>query len=272
MLSIITPVYNGERFIEFCLNTVIQQHCDRVEHLIVDGGSQDCTIDIVKRYAQEYPHIRWISEKDRGQSDAMNKGIALAKGEIIGFLNVDDYYESNVLNRVLEVFRSLPVPSFVAGNCNVLNDAGELKKFNRPTKLKFTDLLLGADINPHPVNPSAYFYHRCLHDQIGLYDTDEHYALDLDFIFRAVQVAHVQHIDETWGNYREIEGTKTILDWRSGEGQRRAAALLKRYRDQLPLTTRWQSWMTYTLLNTPLQWRNASKRQVGQLLLHLKNR
>jgi glycosyltransferase involved in cell wall biosynthesis len=96
MISIITPVYNGEEFIESCIKVVIDQACPEVEHIIVDGGSTDQTVDIIKQYAKQYPHIRWISEKDRGQSDAINKGIAMAKGEILSILNVDDYYEPNV--------------------------------------------------------------------------------------------------------------------------------------------------------------------------------
>ncbi|MDF5711529.1 MAG: glycosyltransferase [Nostoc sp. S4] len=78
MISVITPVYNGEKFIESCLQVVIKQNFSEVEHIIVDGGSTDKTIDIIKHYANQYSHIRWISEKDRGQSDAINKGIYLS--------------------------------------------------------------------------------------------------------------------------------------------------------------------------------------------------
>ncbi|MBW4524945.1 MAG: glycosyltransferase [Phormidium tanganyikae FI6-MK23] len=265
MITIITPVYNGELYIEACLRSVIQQNCLEVEHLIIDGGSSDLTIELVKRYAENYPHIRSVSEKDQGQSDAMNKGIRLAKGEIIGFLNVDDYYEPNVLNQAIDIFKTLPVPSFVVGNCNVWDDHGNLKKYNRPRNLSFTDLLLGANINPHPVNPSAYFYHACLHDTIGDYKVDEHFALDVDFILRAVQVATVKHIDRTWGNYREIAGTKTVTDWQTGQGAARSAALLKRYRDQLPFFTRTQNAVLYSVLNTGYNSTQLIKRGVGKI-------
>jgi len=211
MISVITPVYNGEKFIESCIKVVIDQACPGVEHIIVDGGSTDQTVDIIKHYAKQYLHIRWISEKDRGQSDAMNKGIAMAKGEILAILNVDDYYEPNALKRVSEIFRTLPEPSLLVGNCNVWNDEGELAHFNRPAKLKLTQLLSGFR-SPFPMNPSAYFYHTSLHQKIGLYDIDEHYIMDLDFISRAIQIATVKYIDETLGNYRMIEGTKTIKD------------------------------------------------------------
>lgn len=245
MLSVITPVYNGERFIESCIQVVINQACPDVEHIIVDGGSTDRTAEIIKQYAQNYPHIRWISEKDEGQSDAMNKGIAMAKGDIIAILNVDDFYEPNVLNRVIEIFKTLPQPSLLVGNCNVWGNKGKLKYVNKPAKLKLTDLLLGAKINPHPINPSAYFYHISLHNEIGIYKIDEHYAMDLDFLLRAVQVAKVKYVNEILGNYRELDGTKTINDWISGQGPRRAERILKVYRKDVPLFERWQIALTY---------------------------
>jgi len=246
MISVITPVYNGERFIESCLKVVIDQACLDVEHIIMDGGSTDRTVEIIKQYAQKYPHIRWISEKDKGQSDAMNKGIAMAKGEILAILNVDDFYEPNVLNWVSEIFKTLPEPSLLVGNCNVWNDEGNLKFINKPAKLKLADLLLGFRANQFPVNPSAYFYHTSLHQKIGYYKVEEHYVMDLDFLFKAVQVATVKYMNETWGNFRMIEGTKTVNDRKDPQGhQRRKEYLLKAYRKDLPLFQRWRVAVVY---------------------------
>lgn len=238
MISIITPVYNGERFIEACIKVVIEQNCTDLEHIIVDGGSTDRTVEIIKQYAHKYPHIRWISEKDKGQSDAMNKGIAMAKGEILTILNVDDYYEPNVLNRVSEIFQTLPDPSLLVGNCNVWNDENQLIFVNKPAKLEFSALLLAPYINSFPMNPSAYFYHTSLHQKVGLYKVDEHYAMDYDFILKAVQAATAKYVDETWGNYRLIEGTKTRNDEKSGQSVQRLERLLTNYRKQLPLLQR----------------------------------
>lgn len=240
MISVITPVYNGAKFIESCIKVVIDQNCSHVEHIIVDGGSTDETVEIIKEYAQKYSHIRWISEKDKGQSDAMNKGIAMAQGEILAILNVDDYYEPNVLNRVSEMFKTLPEPSLLVGNCKVWNDEGKLDHINKPAKIKLTDLLLGCELNPHPMNPSAYFYHTSLHQKIGLYKVDEHYVMDLDFLLRAVQVATVKYVNETWGNYRQLEGTKTVNDIKTGESASRGKQLLKSYQKQVPLLIQWQ--------------------------------
>lgn len=246
MISVITPVYNGEQFVESCIKVVIDQACASVEHIIVDGDSTDRTIDMIKRYAEQYPHIRWVSEKDDGQSDAMNKGIAMAHGEIIGILNVDDFYEPNVLNRVSEIFKTLPEPSFIVGNCNVWGDEGELLRVNKPNKLKLIDLLaLSSDF---PVNPSAYFYHKSLHKKLGLYAVDEDYAMDIDFIIKAIQEATVKYINELWGNYRFIKGTKTIISIENGQQMPHLKRILKKYRKNLPLFQRWQAAIGVTVL------------------------
>jgi glycosyltransferase involved in cell wall biosynthesis len=240
MISIITPVYNGERFIEACIKVVMEQNCIEMEHIIIDGGSTDRTVKIIKQYADKYPHIRWISEKDKGQSDAMNKGILMAKGEILGILNVDDYYEANVLNKVLEIFKTLPNPSLVVANCNVWDDRDRLQLINKPAKLELNALLLAPYINSFPMNPSAYFYHTSLHEKVGLYKVDEDYTMDYDFILKAVQTATTKYVDETWGNYRLIEGTKTKNDEKSGQSAQRLERLIKKYRRELPLLQRWK--------------------------------
>ncbi len=206
-ISIITPAYNAERFIESCIKSVIDQAYLDVEHLIIDGGSTDRTVEIIQRYAETRPHIRWISERDNGQSDAMNKGILMAGGVIIGILNADDFYEPNTLNRVSEIFITLPEPSLLVGNCKVIDENGSLLWLNKP-HVKFHQLLQVWRYRM-PNNPSSYFYHRSLHNKIGAYDTDEHYVMDYDFLLRAFQASKVTYVDETFGDYRMYAGTKT---------------------------------------------------------------
>ncbi|MBN3922391.1 glycosyltransferase family 2 protein [Nostoc sp. NMS4] len=255
MISIITPVYNGEKFIESCLQVVINQNFAEVEHIIVDGGSTDTTIDIIKHYANQYSHIHWISEKDQGQSDAMNKGIAMAQGAIIGILNVDDFYEQNVLSRISEIFKNLPEPSFIVGNCNKWDQRDNLIQINKPKRLRTVDLLMEKQINDDgmidtafPLNPSAYFYHKSLHQQIGLYKVEEHYAMDVDFLLKAVRVAHVKYFNETWGNFRYYPGTKTFDDSTNGTSQTRVQQLFKEYAKTLPLIEQWEIYLNRIIL------------------------
>ena len=122
--SIITPVYNNIEYIEKCILNVISQGKHSLEHLIIDGGSSDGTVQIIQKYALQYSHISWVSEKDKGQSDAMNKGIKLAKGEFISFLNVDDYYSLGTLNEVSTIISNNTLLSFIVGNCNVWDAQG----------------------------------------------------------------------------------------------------------------------------------------------------
>ena len=232
-LTVITPVFNGARCIERCLRNVIDQDCAEVEHLIMDGASTDGTRKIVERVAQESPRVRFISKPDLGQADAMNKGIALAAAPVISFLNVDDTYEPGVLRRVLTLLPELTEPGLLVGNCNVHQDGG-INWISRPSRLRIDDVLVGSLRMPHPINPSAYFYHRSLHDRVGFYDIDEHYALDLEFLLRALPAAHVRYVDEVWGNFYMLAGTKTCEDLASGLGARRAEALLRRASAKLP--------------------------------------
>ncbi|MDA9101220.1 glycosyltransferase [Omnitrophica bacterium] len=234
-LSIITPVFNGVRFLEFAINNFIQQNCPAAEHIIIDGGSTDGSLEVIKRYANKYSHLRWLSEKDSGQSDAMNKGIRMARGRIVSFLNADDFYEPNVFNRALRIFQGLPEPSFVAGNCNIWADENCLTGVCRPTHLKLEDLLMGYSFHPHPVNPTSYFYHKSLHEKAGMYREDLHLAMDQEFIFRAVQHADCLYVNEIWGNYRCLKGTKTRDDIDSGEIIVRDRRFLCESRKQLSL-------------------------------------
>jgi len=233
-LTIITPVYNGQRFIGACLQSVIDQHCPGVEHLIMDGGSTDLTLKIIEEYSQRYEHIRLVSEKDNGQSSAMNKGISLARGRVIGFLNSDDYYQPKVLPKVLDIFMDLPAPSFLVGNCNVLNDDEKITNLNKPSRLSLTNILIRGEVNQFPYNPSAYFYHRSLHDKIGTYDESNHHTMDIDFLLRMSKVAHIKYVDETWGNFRFIRGTKTYQSKLDNQLRTNEMRVMDAYLKELP--------------------------------------
>lgn len=210
-LSIITPVFNSVGFIEKCLNNVIEQNGgDAVEHIIVDGGSTDGTVDVIRHYAKKYTHIRFISEPDKGQSHAMNKGIKLANGSIISFLNADDVYYPFTLRRVLHLFENKADLEFITGNCKVVSQKGDLIYLNRPKRVKAYHLFSYTEA--FPVNPVAYFYKKEIHKKTGLYNTDDHHTMDYDFILKASLVTNIIYFNEDWGYAMYHDGSKTQQD------------------------------------------------------------
>jgi glycosyltransferase involved in cell wall biosynthesis len=251
MISIITVVLNGERFIEYAIQNVIDQACPEAEHIIVDGGSTDLTVDIVKSYAQRYSHIRWVSEKDEGQSDALNKGIAIARGDIIGILDYDDYYESNVLNKVSGIFRNLSEPSLLVGNTQFVDCEDKVTMVHKPSCFTLLGYLSGKDMAPF--SASSYFYHKSLLQLIGPYDVDDHYSMDYDFLYRAVQVVRVKYVDETWANRRHLETTKTGQNIKTGQNLVVLKRLNEKYRKQLPLLQRCQVAILTTIYGGPFR-------------------
>jgi len=224
-LTIITPTLNAEAFIVGCLQNVAAQGLADIEHLVVDGGSEDNTRAFVLTFAETAEHsVRLIDASGTSQSAAMNRGLAEANSGIIGILNADDYYEPKIFESILSRFARLRKASFLCGNCNIRDLQEEITSVNKPRQMNFSDLLAGR---PYPWNPSAYFYHKSLHDMVGLYDENDPLTMDLDFLLRAIQVADVRYFDETWGNFRYIPGTKTH---QQGEAiQERVDAIRKRY-------------------------------------------
>lgn len=263
VISVVTPVFNGIQFIASCIESFLSQHCPEAELVITDGGSTDGTLEVIQRYAAEWSNIRWVSEPDKGQSDALNKGIRMSRGTILTSLNVDDYFEPGVFGRVLDVFEGLAEPAFVSGNCNVWGDGGRLLEVNRPQKLGLLDLLMGFDVNPVPANPSAYFYHKSLHDKAGYYDLNEHFAADIDFVLRAVASARtLVHIDETWGNFRFIPGTKTFSEAAEGRNWDRYNGILRSHRERLSAWDKARLEMKLQVHRSNLRARHLAKRSL----------
>jgi glycosyltransferase involved in cell wall biosynthesis len=215
-LSIITPVYNGEKYISGCIEAVAAQNCVGIEHIVVDGASADGTVQILGQMAATHPHLRWISERDRGQSDAMNKGIDMARAAYIGILNVDDFYEPDTLSNVLDIIKTLSEPRFIVGACNIRTDEDKIDFVNRPNLLKFENIIVDDDMWPFPHNPSAYFYPKLVHEIVGPYNVEEHFGMDFEFILAVIQTIEPLYIDSVLGNFRRIPGTKTHNSIRDG--------------------------------------------------------
>jgi glycosyltransferase involved in cell wall biosynthesis len=226
LLSVIIPVYNNVTYISSAIENYLSQHCLESELIVIDGGSNDGTKEVIEGYAKENPSIKWISEKDFGQSDAMNKGIGIAEGKYISFLNVDDYYSEGCLNEVCGILNKNPSIKYLVGNCKVWDKFGELIYINRPSKVKKWEVFSGYHFS---VNPTAYFYLKSLHDQVGYYSNNNHYNMDLEMILRFREVTNFHYYAKEWGNFRLLPNAKTFEDQESNQLEQRKDALIKSF-------------------------------------------
>ncbi len=173
LITIVTVVYNGEKYLEDTIQSVINQTYPNVEYIIIDGGSSDGTLDIIKKYENYIDY--WVSEKDKGIYDAMNKGITVSLGNIIGTLNSDDIYLSNSLLKVAEFFINQKADIYY-GDLNLINDHKEVLKYRKASEKK---LLLNMTLN-HP----ATFITRRVYEK-KLYNTSYSIAADYEFLLWA---------------------------------------------------------------------------------------
>ena len=225
-LSILLVVLNNKAFIAQAMDNFVAQSCPDAELLVMDGASTDGTLSIIQDYAARFSNIRYVSEKDAGQSDAMNKGLRLANGEFVSFLNVDDYYSEGVLNEVVALLHADASIDFITGNCNVWDAQGELIYLNRPTPIEKHHVLSGYHF---PVNPTAYFYRKSIHEKIGFYNEKNHYNMDLEFIIQTVLQYKITYVDRIWGNFRMLPNSKTFSDQSTKQLEKRKLELLKLY-------------------------------------------
>jgi glycosyltransferase involved in cell wall biosynthesis len=232
-VSVITPVFNGARYVQACLDNVLGQQVPGIEHIVVDGGSTDGTIELVRAFAREHPHVQLRVNPGQRQSDAMNEGTQVARGEFIAILNADDFFEPGALRSALAHAATLRAPGLVVGDCALRDDTLRIVKVFRPIRrLSVRALLCGY---MHPINPSSYLYHRALHDAIGGYRADLDYTMDVDFIYRALgAAAEVRRVDEHWGNMVEHAASKTVQDRNAGRMAARLDELQAEYLARMP--------------------------------------
>ncbi len=190
--SIITPSYNSSETIEKAIESVLQQNYNNFEHIVVDGASNDGTVDILKKYS----HLKLVVEPDNGQVDAMQKGFQLSSGEIIGNLNTDDYYKPDAFENVLSHFEF--GEDFVMGKVEVISEHNQTTWINDPA-FEFEKILKHWELNAFCVNPVGYFYRREVQETIpfNLDNDDKH---DLEFLIEVAARYKIKKIDvRAWG-------------------------------------------------------------------------
>jgi glycosyltransferase involved in cell wall biosynthesis len=200
-ISIVTPSYNQGKFIEETIRSVMNQNHNDVEHIVIDGGSTDNTIAILKKY----PHLKWNSEKDSGQSSAINKGFKTASGEIFAWLNSDDFYETNIFADIVQYFERHPDCMLLYGGITYVDDCGTPLYKVEGNTVDYQALVDCPDIVRQP----SCFWRSSAAKDLGGLDEKLHLVMDLDFFLRVGRQHRFHYLDRNLSYYRTYEGNKT---------------------------------------------------------------
>ena len=182
MISIITATFNSAKTLKDTIQSVLRQTNKDFEYLIIDGGSTDETIDIVKSYESEFSgRLKWVSEKDQGIYDAMNKGIKMASGDVVGILNSDDYFTSDdILQTVDNAFKSHEIDA-IYGDIHFIRDGNPQKCIRYYSSRMFTPFWLRFGFMPaHP----SFYCKREVFERAGLYSLDYKIGADYEMMVR----------------------------------------------------------------------------------------
>jgi glycosyltransferase involved in cell wall biosynthesis len=209
LISIVTPSFNQGVFLPEALRSVHDQGYEQVEHLVFDGGSNDESIGILRHYSSQatWKHLHWASESDRGQSHALNKGFAQARGEIIGWLNSDDRYRSGCLSNVARVFHERPDVDVIYGNSTWIDESGCQFRLRREIEFSRFILLYHRVLY---IPTTATFFRKRVFLEGNWLDETLHYAMDFEFFVRLASRGYsFLHIPATLGEFRFQRTSKT---------------------------------------------------------------
>lgn len=199
-ISIITPSYNQGQYIEETIVSIIGQNYANLEYIIIDGGSTDNTVEVIKRYQQHISY--WVSEKDNGQSDAINKGLKRATGDVVAWLNSDDIYTKGALQAVADAFGANPMAGIAYGDVESFFPDGRKEVWTN----KFEPADFFSRVSIHQ---PAVFWKRSLHSTFGYIDESFYYLMDYDFWARIFFNAPSVRIDKTLALFRVHDNAKT---------------------------------------------------------------
>jgi glycosyltransferase involved in cell wall biosynthesis len=201
-ISIVTPSFNQAAFLDDALLSVRHQGYGCLEHIVMDGGSSDNSTEILKGYSEApgWGHLQWVSEPDGGQSHALNRGFARARGEIIGWLNSDDRYRDNCFATVAKAFRENPNIDILYGDSTWIDLEGTVVRLRREIEFSHFILLYHRVLY---IPTTSTFFRRRVFDEGNLLDERLHYAMDFEFFVRLASRGYrFKHLSSFLGDFR----------------------------------------------------------------------
>jgi len=206
LVSIITPSFNQAQFLEGTIQSVLEQDYPRMEYIIVDGGSTDGSVDVIQKYEDKLAW--WVSEKDKGQTDAINKGFARAKGDILAWINSDDTYNPKAVGAAVKYLMDNPEVAMVYADCNFINETGQvIGKFNSAQ----TDYRRLREGYVH-IPQQTMFFRAKYWQELGPLDPTFYFAMDYDLWTRIASKAPIKYLPgQVWANFRIHTASKTNI-------------------------------------------------------------
>ena len=202
-ISIVTPSYNQAAFLEMTIRSVLEQNYSDLEYIIIDGGSTDGSIEIIKKYSDRLAW--WVSESDAGQADAINKGFRRATGEVIAWLNSDDLYAPGAIAQAVAVMEKNPDLGMVYGNAVTFDQDGFPLN-----DLIFDDWGLDGLLAFNVICQPAVFMRRAVLEKAGYLDTSYQFLLDHELWIRMARTASIRHVPELWAFARHHAEAKNV--------------------------------------------------------------
>lgn len=204
LVSIVTPSFNQAQFLEETILSVLGQDYPNLEYLIVDGGSTDGSLEIIRRYADRLAW--WVSEPDSGQTEALNKGFAHARGEIFAWLNSDDTYLPQAVSEAVQYLQNHAEVGLVYGDASFIDERGRVLGKFPARQTDYRRLRRGYVHIPQ----QAAFFRAELWRRVGPLDASFYFAMDYDLWVRIARIAKIVYLPRLWANFRLHGSAKTI--------------------------------------------------------------
>jgi glycosyltransferase involved in cell wall biosynthesis len=204
-ITVVTPSYNQVQFLELTIRSVLDQNYPNLEYIIIDGGSTDGSVDIIKKYAGSLAY--WVSEPDKGQVDAINKGLRVATGEWVAWQNSDDIYYPGSFESFAQACSQNHDADVIVGDMNLIDENGQVLRdlcYVTPTynSLRAEGMVLANQ---------AAFWRRRIHEDVGLLSNKYECSFDYEWFLRVLKGRKAYHVNQKWGGFRLHENAKTSM-------------------------------------------------------------